>query len=431
MKKLIPLFLFLPALVFAQGGAGTYIASGCQIELSNKILQFYRANDTTATGLVATDTTDSEGRWDVNLPGTGNYRIYSSSDNLWLDRFSWLAWDSLGSHFETYATDSSGIRGAVRLHPAIRNGRTSLYFMKNSNANDNDDSALAQITAGGYVTGDSDLAFYTADTGIGGLRPRMEIQVYALNPLVTWGEDSPGGGRQIGSFRIRSTSGIKLEKRTDGSGNEQTYVAPSAGGFAFRNAANDNEYMALSKDGSNNIYLGGTGIPKVFLNPKGVPGAYWDTSGLYLDSGDIKILGSQKAMVVPGDGSYRMTVSDTERNLLSQAGNALYIAGTGLTNILMFPGGVEKSRFSSNGLEVVTGANAQTDTVSIAAAGDSVRVVNTLLTANSWVLLTAMPNATAPTGHYYISNMVEDTMTIKSTVDESVDKKVLYYIAKF
>src|SRR3990172_2220385 len=113
----------------AQDQGGRYWAIGCPSGPAGKILQFYRASDTTATGLVATDTTDANGRWDVNLPGTGNYRIYSVSDVLWLDRFSWLENYGYGVDVRYYGAKGDGVTDdGAAIQMAVDSSTRAVYF---------------------------------------------------------------------------------------------------------------------------------------------------------------------------------------------------------------------------------------------------------------------------------------------------------------
>jgi len=135
MKYLLWLILILSltAISIAQDKASSYFGSDCTgIGLANKVIQIYRANDTTATGLVATDTTDSYGRWDVSLPGSGNYRIRVVAEGLFRDRFSYIkpADDLDRARYYGAKNDGTG-DGSTAIQKAIDSSTTTkgdLYF---------------------------------------------------------------------------------------------------------------------------------------------------------------------------------------------------------------------------------------------------------------------------------------------------------------
>jgi len=123
---LLYFFFFLVAIdsSWGQDAAGQYLAADCQtVGLANKVIRLYRANDTTATGLVATDTTDANGRWDVRLPGSGNY-ITKLPTGQWGERFTWIDPPDLGvdiRYYNNWATDwSAALQKSIDSSLAIR-----------------------------------------------------------------------------------------------------------------------------------------------------------------------------------------------------------------------------------------------------------------------------------------------------------------------
>jgi len=75
-----------------------------------------------------------------------------------------------------------------------------------------------------------------------------------------------------------------------------------------------------------------------------------------------------------------------------------------------------------------SGTNAQCDSVLLTAAADSIVVSNTMVTSQSYILLT--PIDVAPVGHLIVKHRDTGTFTIWSSGNETVDVPVTYFIIK-
>jgi hypothetical protein len=151
---------------------------------------------------------------------------------------------------EIVGKDIDSTDGTLALRPYAAGTRTSIQFNRTNNT---DGTGYASIAAHGpyEIVPAAHLSFYTSDGVGGGFQKRLDIQADVALANVNW--------VNIATMHIDATSfeltcpGIQL-------------TLPSDGAISFRPFAGGALLHLLSKDTSDNIWIGGVGMGDLFLS---------------------------------------------------------------------------------------------------------------------------------------------------------------------